>query len=219
MDVHEGRFVQIFPGVQLYTCHRRSYVVRRRRPFQTSECTNLAEAERYRHQVIRIISRKVSEIQNASLGEHVLRDLNDQINKRIGEKIRWEKRIIELGGATYSVGSGKDGYDAEGTSLKRGGYKYFGAAKNLPGVRELFEKQDAPKPKRSRYTFNSIFHRVVMEIYRKDIYQGIEPDYYGHLDEDDGELVREEAEVEAKRIQQAIDTWNQQQTNKEQAQV
>ncbi|KAF0756454.1 hypothetical protein AaE_004624 [Aphanomyces astaci] len=174
-----------------------------RRPFQTSECTNLAEAERYRHQVIRIISRKVSEIQNASLGEHVLRDLNDQINKRIGEKIRWEKRIIELGGATYSVGSGKDGYDAEGTSLKRGGYKYFGAAKNLPGVRELFEKQDAPKPKRSR----------------KDIYQGIEPDYYGHLDEDDGELVREEAVVEAKRIQQAIDTWNQQQTNKEQAQA
>ncbi|RHY34999.1 hypothetical protein DYB32_000510 [Aphanomyces invadans] len=151
----------------------------------------------------------------ASLGEHVLRDLNDQINKRIGEKIRWEKRIVELGGVKYSTGSGNDGYDADGTSLKRGGYKYFGAAKNLPGVRELFEKRDAPKPKRSRYVLIVVWSFVYMVAHRKDIYQGIEPDYYGHLDEDDGELVREEALVEAKRVQDAIDAWNKEQAEKD----
>ncbi|KAF0694970.1 Aste57867_14193 [Aphanomyces stellatus] len=191
-----------------------------RRPFLTSECESLPDAERYRLQVIRIISRKVSEIQNgiasishasthaslaASLGEHVIRDLNDIINKRIGEKIRWEKRIVELGGKVYSSRTNDDeGYDADGSVLQRGsGYKYFGAAKNLPGVRELFEKQDAPPPKRSR----------------KDMYQGIEPDYYGHRDDDDGELVREEAIMEAKRIQEAIDTWNAKEAEKARAQA
>ncbi|CAK4638113.1 hypothetical protein LEN26_007483 [Aphanomyces euteiches] len=176
-----------------------------KRPLLTSECNNLADAEQYRLQVIRIISRKVSEIQNASLGEHVIRDLNDEINKRIQEKLRWEKRIIELGGITHTAGpSGDDGYEADGSALNRGnGYKYFGAAKNLPGVRELFEKQDAPPPKRSR----------------KDMYQDIEPDYYGHRDDDDGELEREEAAMQAKRIQAAIQAWDEREAEKARAQT
>lgn len=40
------------------------------RPFLASECTDLHEADRWHHQIIREISRKVSEIQNAGLGEH-----------------------------------------------------------------------------------------------------------------------------------------------------
>ncbi|OQR98500.1 pre-mRNA-splicing factor ISY1 [Achlya hypogyna] len=181
-----------------------SKVFQGRRPADPNECTTLADAERFRRQVIRIISRKVSEIQNASLGEHVIRDLNDTINKHIVEKSKWEKRILELGGTRYTAGKFEDGYEADGVTLQHGkGYKYFGAAKNLPGVRELFEKQEPPKQKRSR----------------KDMYKGIEPDYYGHVDDDDSDLVREEAAMEAKRIQEAIADWERKEAEKLQAQT
>ncbi len=83
------------------------------------------------------------------MGEHVIRDINDQINKRIAEKHRWEKRIVELGGIKHVTKN--EGDVAGGSTVGRGnGYKYFGAAKNLPGVRELFEKQEKPPPKRTR---------------------------------------------------------------------
>lgn len=40
------------------------------RPFLASECPDLHEADRWHHQIIREIGKKVSEIQNAGLGEH-----------------------------------------------------------------------------------------------------------------------------------------------------
>jgi hypothetical protein len=42
------------------------------------------------------------DIQNPGLGEHRLRDLNDEINKLIREKGHWEARILELGGPNYA---------------------------------------------------------------------------------------------------------------------
>jgi pre-mRNA-splicing factor ISY1 len=88
------------------------------------------------------VGKKVMEIQNAALGEHKLRDLNDEINKLVREKGHWEKRIVQLGGPNYSQSKttqgqgGGDSIDGKGQ-----GYRYFGAAKSLPGVKELFEKQ------------------------------------------------------------------------------
>lgn len=77
----------------------------------------------------------------ASLGEYKLRDLNDEINKLIREKDRWDVRIKELGGPDYKADGPrlleKDGKEAPGNR----GYRYFGAARDLPGVRELFEDQ------------------------------------------------------------------------------
>ncbi len=85
--------------------------------------------------------KKVSDIQNASLGEHRIRDLNDEINKLLRIKAKWEDRIRELGGPDYKTQSNKliesDGVQLPGAD----GYKYFGAAKNLPKVRELFQKE------------------------------------------------------------------------------
>lgn len=75
----------------------------------------------------------------AGLGEHRLRDLNDEINKLMREKGHWERRIRELGGQDYRhtrSAVAKDGRAPRGAR----GYMYFGAAKNLPGVRELFEE-------------------------------------------------------------------------------
>ncbi len=78
----------------------------------------------------------------ASLGEHRIRELNDEINKSLRIKHHWEIRIKELGGADYTKIKTQL-YDIEGKELPGvPGYKYFGAAKNLPGVRELFAEQD-----------------------------------------------------------------------------
>ena len=68
-----------------------------------------------------------------------------------------------------------------------GGYRYFGAAKNLPGVKELFEKEGPRVLRRSRY----------------DMHRAIDADYYGFRDEDDGVLVREEADAE-RRIKRQV---------------
>lgn len=63
-----------------------------------------------RHQIIREVTQKIAEIQNAGLGEHRIRDLNDEINKLLREKNRWEERIK---GVWYSdVYSWKEMMDA-----------------------------------------------------------------------------------------------------------
>ncbi len=76
-----------------------------------------------------------------SLGEHKIRELNDLINKLLREKKHWEKQIKYLGGKDYELLQPRvidaDGKGAWGND----GYFYFGAAKELPGVRELFEKK------------------------------------------------------------------------------
>ena len=84
----------------------------------------------------------------APLPSRRIRDLNDEINKLIREKGHWEKRIVEMGGPDYSK-VGPKVTDSEGRAVGeaqgRGpGYRYFGAAKQLPGVKELFEKE-APR--------------------------------------------------------------------------
>ncbi|GLD98995.1 hypothetical protein PINS_up007713 [Pythium insidiosum] len=165
-----------------------------RRPYLASECDSLKDAERWRRQIIREISKKVSDIQNAGLGEHVIRDLNDEINKRIREKYHWEKRIAELGGPDYSRNQPQP-YDADGVAVTQGGggYKYFGAAKNLPGVRELFQTEEHAPKRRSR----------------DDMLAHIEPDYYGLRDEDeDPEMLEDEREAEKRLQAQAVDEWN-----------
>ncbi len=67
--------------------------------------------------------------------------MNDEINKLLREKELWEARILELGGADYKkLGPrllDKEGREVPGAGSR--GYKYFGAAKDLPGVKELFE--------------------------------------------------------------------------------
>ncbi|PIA47097.1 hypothetical protein AQUCO_01400061v1 [Aquilegia coerulea] len=168
-----------------------------RRPFLASECRDLAEADRWRQQIMREIGRKVAEIQNEGLGEHRLRDLNDEINKLIREKGHWERRIIELGGPNYTKHSAKmtdlDGniVDVPNPSGRGPGYRYFGAAKKLPGVRELFEKPPELKKRRSRY----------------DIFKRIDASYYGYRDEEDGILVKLEGPAEVEMRAAAVKEW------------
>lgn len=166
-------------------------VVPIRRPFLATECNSLKESEKWRHQIIREISKKVAQIQNAGMGEFRIRDLNDEINKLLREKRHWEDRIVELGGPNYGK-IGPKMLDHEGKELPGNrGYKYFGAAKDLPGVRELFEQEPPEMPRKNR----------------AGLYKYIDADYYGYRDDDDGVLVKLEAEVEAKVRKEALVEW------------
>ena len=103
-----------------------------------SQVTSLNDCDTWRTSILRDISKKISEVQNAGLGEHAIRELNDEINHLIKDKNKWEERIKELGGPDYKKLSVKL-YDSQGFELPgTAGYKYFGASKDLPGVRELF---------------------------------------------------------------------------------
>lgn len=162
-----------------------------RRPFIASEVKDLSEAEGWRRDLIREVSRKVTEIQNPGLGEHKIRDLNDNINKLLREKWHWEKQIKHLGGVDYRGGSariGEGGLEVPGSR----GYKYFGAAKDLPGVRELFQDTAPASNRRTR----------------EAIYRNIDLDYFGFRDEDDGTLVEAEASAEKKARTDAISEWD-----------
>ena len=159
-----------------------------RRPFLASDCGSLADCEKWRMQIVREVTKKVASVQNAGLGEHKLRDLNDTINKLLREKGHWQRRIRELGGPDYNALEPK-ALDAEGRPLPGGGgYRYFGAARDLPGVKELFE---APPPVKKRRT-------------RGDMMKRVTPDYYGFRDDDDGGLLKAaEAAVEAPILEAA----------------
>ena len=155
------------------------------------ECNDLNKAEKWRRQIIGEVSRKVAQIQNAGLGEFKLRDLNDDINKLLREKGHWEDRILELGGPEYRK-IGPKMLDHQGKEVPGNrGYKYFGAAKDLPGVRELFQ-QAPPAPTRKT---------------RSELMKNIDADYYGYRDEDDGMLVPLELEHEKKARAQKVVEW------------
>eukprot|EP00560_Eucampia_antarctica_P002426 CAMPEP_0197837668 /NCGR_PEP_ID=MMETSP1437-20131217/32839_1 /TAXON_ID=49252 ORGANISM="Eucampia antarctica, Strain CCMP1452" /NCGR_SAMPLE_ID=MMETSP1437 /ASSEMBLY_ACC=CAM_ASM_001096 /LENGTH=211 /DNA_ID=CAMNT_0043444877 /DNA_START=27 /DNA_END=659 /DNA_ORIENTATION=- len=159
---------------------------RKKRPFLSSQCEHLSDAEKWRREIVKEISEGVRKIQNAGLGEHAIRDLNDAINKLWREKYHWNRRIHELGGPDYNLLEKRRQVE-EGDYLQgSGGYRYFGAAKDLPGVQELFAKQAAKLTKRKR----------------ADLYKYITPDYYGLRDEEDGVV------LELELLSSSVDTNN-----------
>lgn len=158
---------------------------RTRRPKAISQQENIPTCERWRGQVLKEISRKVSKIQDPALSDYQIRDINDELNKLFKEKWQWEMRIRELGGPNYMRGGGKM-TDDEGRVIEGGGkgYRYFGRARELPGVKELFEAA-AQKPEKD-----------VKET-RHDLRLRVDAGYYGYnLDEEDGSLLKSEARKE-----------------------
>ncbi|XP_045764810.1 uncharacterized protein LOC123867017 isoform X2 [Maniola jurtina] len=125
------------------------------------------------------------------LGEFRIRDLNDEINKLMREKRHWEVQIKALGGPDHArVGPkmlDQDGKEVPGNR----GYKYFGAAKDLPGVRELFSQEPPAAPRRTR----------------ADLMRDVDADYYGYRDDDDGLLLPLERDAERDSIARAVDEW------------
>lgn len=105
--------------------------------------------------------------------------------------------------------------DAQGKEVPGArGYKYFGRAKDLPGVKELFQ------PKRKHYLclfLHTLDNGIVLpniSIYilafgyfivlaltlkektRAELHRNVDADYYGYRDEEDGTLLEFEEEQE-----------------------
>jgi len=170
------------------------------RPYLATECDNVKDCERWRQQIVREVAKMVAQIQNAGLGEFRLRDLNDEINKKLREKRHWEDRIKDLGGPDYKK-VGPKMLDREGKAVPGDrGYKYFGAARDLPGVRELFEAAPAEAPRKKR----------------GELFTHIDADYYGYRDEEDGILLPLEAEAEEYAVAEAIAEWQAKQQQQQQ---
>ena len=106
-------------------------------------------------------------------------------------KRAWEWRIKELGGPNYLAHLKT--YDDDGNEIpQRKGYQYFGAARDLPGVKELFEKEKPAPPKRTR----------------AELYRAVDMDYYGLGADADGALERAEQEVEQERVAEKVLEWH-----------
>ncbi|KAK5988608.1 Pre-mRNA-splicing factor ISY1 [Cladobotryum mycophilum] len=169
---------------------------RTRRPKVITEVDSIQSCERWRGQVLKEISRKVSRIQDTVLSDYQIRDLNDEINKLMREKHMWEIQIRNLGGPNYMRGGGKI-YDEQGREIPGGGkgYKYFGRARELPGVKELFEaamsKGHDEKPLEES----------------KEIRKIVDAAYYGYApNEEDDALLRYEAEKEQQAVENLLET-------------
>jgi hypothetical protein len=167
-----------------------------RRPKAPSTVSTIPLCEKWRGQILKEVSRKVTKIQDESLSDFQVRDLNDEINKLMKEKWGWERRIRELGGPNYMRGGGTV-FDDQGREVPGGGkgYRYFGRARELPGVKEMFERaakrrvhgddEDAGKEPRQ-------------EINRKNL----DAKYFGFgPDEDDGNLLKYERKKEKEVVE------------------
>lgn len=170
---------------------------RTRRPKAITTVDSIPTCERWRGQVLKEISRKVSRIQEPSLSDYQIRDLNDEINKLMREKWAWEMQIRNLGGPNYMRGSGRV-YDDEGREIPGGGkgYRYFGRARELPGVKEMFEaaarRGRGPPEEEGAGTGRG------GDIATKKV----NADYFGYgLDEEDGTLLAHEKQKEKEAIE------------------
>ncbi|ROV87799.1 hypothetical protein VSDG_09589 [Cytospora chrysosperma] len=165
---------------------------RSRRPRLITEQDSVPACEKWRGQVLKEVSRKVSRIQDPALSDFQVRDLNDEINKLMREKYMWEVQIRNLGGPNYMrVAGGGKTYDEQGREVPgvgNKGYKYFGRARELPGVKELFEAAAKARAEgRAEKPLEA----------REDLRKVVDAAYYGYAPgEEDEELLAYEAAKE-----------------------
>ncbi|EON64469.1 hypothetical protein W97_03701 [Coniosporium apollinis CBS 100218] len=169
-------------------------ISRTRRPKLITSITSIPVCEKWRGQVLKEISRKVTKIQDPALSDFQIRDLNDEINKLMREKHMWEVQIRGLGGPNFARGGRV--VDEEGREVPGGGkgYRYFGRARDLPGVKELF---DAAKPAQQAAPTEAQT--------RAQLSRNIDASYYGYnLDEEDGTLLEYEAQREKEAVEKLM---------------
>lgn len=165
---------------------------RTRRPRMITEQDSIPACEKWRGQVLKDISRKVSRVQDPALSDYQIRDVNDEINRLMREKHMWEVQIRNLGGPNYMRGGpGGRMYDEHGREIPgvgNKGYKYFGRARELPGVKEMFEA--AAKSRAEAREDKGLEQR-------EDLRKIVDAAYFGYApDEEDEALLAYEAEKE-----------------------
>lgn len=150
--------------------------------FSAATCTHLPAAEQRRRELTKEISRKLSKIQDLTIDEYQIRILNDEINTLLREKVEWDARIVVLGGIESRSTLV---YDEEGIEVPNvHGYRYFGRARELPGVKELLDPHREERTKIQRQ--------------RRMLYENVDAKYFGYGEENDAELLAAEHEAERK---------------------
>lgn len=173
---------------------------RTRRPKAITSVDSIPTCEKWRGQVLKEISRKVTRIQDPSLSDYQIRDLNDEINKLMREKWMWELQIRNLGGPNYMRGGGRV-YDDEGREIPGGGkgYRYFGRARELPGVKEMFEA--AARKRRPEEEDEDGSAARAAELARKHV----DAAYFGYgRDEEEEKLLAYEEEREKEAYEEML---------------
>lgn len=174
-----------------------------RRPKAPSTISTIPACEKFRGQILRDVSRKITKIQDESLSDFQIRDLNDEINKLMKEKWGWERRIRELGGPNYMRGAGGTVFDEQGREIEGGGggkgYRYFGRARELPGVKEMFERAAKRRVKGGEQSDDEgDATKKERQIDRRNL----DATYFGFgLDEEDGTLLRYERRKEKEAVE------------------
>lgn len=160
------------------------------RPKNITNIDSPATCEKWRNQVVKELTRKIDKINDASLTDFQVRDLNDEINKLQKEKYVWEIQLRNLGGTNYI--RTQSAYDTAGRTIgSHKGYKYYGRAKELPGIKELFsEPAPPPKPKRTKEGLLAL---------------KLDSAYYGFADETDPKLLAYEKEREEEALENLAD--------------
>ncbi|KAL1860072.1 NineTeen Complex (NTC) component [Paecilomyces lecythidis] len=174
---------------------------RTRRPKAITSIDSIPTCEKWRGQVLKEISRKVTRIQDPSLSDYQIRDLNDEINKLMREKWMWEMQIRNLGGPNYMRGGGRV-YDDEGREIPGGGkgYRYFGRARELPGVKEMFEAA-ARRGRRPAEEEEDTGGGRGGDVAKKNV----DAAYFGYgLDEEDGTLLAYEKKKEKEALESML---------------
>jgi len=163
-------------------------ISRTRRPKLITSIDSIPTCEKWRGQVLKEISRKVTKIQDPALSDYQIRDLNDEINKLMREKHMWEIQIRNLGGPNYMRGGRV--VDEEGKEIPGGGkgYRYFGRARELPGVKELFEAAKEPRSREEKEKEGATM--------RRDLLRNVDAGYYGYNLDEEGGLLEYEKQKE-----------------------
>ncbi|KAJ2992355.1 hypothetical protein HDV02_003101 [Globomyces sp. JEL0801] len=156
-----------------------------KRPFTSHNVNSVKECEKWRAEIISEIVRKIEKIADPNMEDHRVREFNDSINQSMKEKRHWETRIKELGGPDY-MKKGASQLEMGGVTVPgTRGYRYFGRAKELEGVKELFEQAAEMQAK----------------ISPEELIQRVDADYYGYRDEEDGLLLAYEQKREKEQIE------------------
>ncbi|KAF7513548.1 hypothetical protein GJ744_008842 [Endocarpon pusillum] len=147
-----------------------------RRPKAPSTISQIPVCEKWRGQILKEISRKITKIQDESLSDFQIRDVNDEINKLMKEKWGWERRIRELGGPNYMRG---------GAVVDNG--------REVPG--EMFERAAKRHVHGEDYEEKP---RAGGDLARRNV----DAAYFGYgLDEEDGTLLRYEKKKEREAME------------------
>ncbi|RLV92902.1 Pre-mRNA-splicing factor [Spathaspora sp. JA1] len=148
------------------------------RPKYVQKVTSLPQAEKWRTTIISEISTKLTRIQDPTLNEFTIREINDDLNRLFKEKRAWEYHIRELGGNDYLQ---LRDMTSSGISIK--GYRYFGRAKELEDVKKLIEANK----KEERKGKGKGDEKKQLQNEERARENRIDYSYYGYFDEIDGD--------------------------------